>query len=318
MSLSKTARSYPAQRVNPPARQIADSFVTNLPNLADSPTGPRRLFFSQWPTGNPSKRIPAFTVRFVGCLLVAAGLVVSGCTRPGPSDSQLQSPPSLADQLKTVARGETDTIIAGAVTADDLALLSKAAGLRELVIDRAAFSGEALQQLSTLPKLEKLELRGQAFGDASLQHLAKIPTLQWINIPGENVTDRGMKQLASLEKLRILNLHQTQITDVGLAALKDHQQLELLRLGSPNITDHGMKYVAGIRSLRFLHLMEIPITDAGLEPLKQMTWLESFYLDGGHCSDEGLSRLLTALPKLHFHKDQQHLYTDPRRGMHGH
>lgn len=131
------------------------------------------------------------------------------------------------------------------------------------------------------------------------------------------VSDAQLEELAGLEKLKRINLADSAITDEGLALIAKHApQLELLRLGSPNITDAGMSHVAEMKKLRFLHLINVPITDAGLKPLATMSWLESFYLDGGKATDEGLSELILAVPKLHFHRDQQHLPNDPRKDKH--
>lgn len=131
------------------------------------------------------------------------------------------------------------------------------------------------------------------------------------------VADAQLEDLAGLTKLKRINLADSQISDEGLALIAKHApQLELLRLGSPNITDAGMSHVAEMKKLRFLHLIDVPITDAGLKPLAAMTWLESFYLDGGKATDEGLSELILAIPKLHFHRDQQHLPNDPRKDKH--
>ncbi len=98
-----------------------------------------------------------------------------------------------------------------------------------------------------------------------------------------------------------------------LAALP---HLELLRLGSPQITDAGLECLARFKRLRFLHLIDVPVTDAGLDHLHGLEQLESLYLDGSQATDEGILRLLAALPKLHFHRDQQHLDRDPKRHEH--
>ena len=58
--------------------------------------------------------------------------------------------------------------------------------------------------------------------------------------------------------------------------------------------------------------MGVPVTDEGIRAIHGMTWLESFYLDGGNATDEGLRQLLTALPELHFHRDQLHIPSDDR------
>lgn len=131
------------------------------------------------------------------------------------------------------------------------------------------------------------------------------------------VTDKQLADLAGLEELRRINLPSSQITDEGLAKIVEvAPQLELLRLGSPHITDAGIAHIGRMETLRFLHLIDVPLTDAGLVHLEKMTHLESFYLDGGKATDEGLSALITALPKLHFHRDQQHLPGDPKRDGH--
>lgn len=132
------------------------------------------------------------------------------------------------------------------------------------------------------------------------------------------IEDAQLAELKGLTDLRRINLPESQISDAGLAVIaKEVPQLELLRIGSPKITDAGLTTVAQMKKLRFLHLIEVPITDAGLKHLEPMTWLESFYLDGGKATDEGLSALITALPELHFHLDQQHLPGDPNCDKHG-
>jgi len=94
-------------------------------------------------------------------------------------------------------------------------------------------------------------------------------------------------------------------------------ELVLLRIGSPNLSDFSIETVAKMTSLKFLHLIDVPITDAGLKHLYGMEHLESFYLDGGRVTEDGLTALLEAMPKLHFHRDQQHLPNDPRANGHG-
>jgi len=131
----------------------------------------------------------------------------------------------------------------------------------------------------------------------------------------ETVGNEQLEQLTGLETLRQLNLPRGAFDDRGLAAIA-RLPLTQLRFHSPQVTDAGMQQIAKIETLRALHLIDVPITDEGLAHLHQMTWLESFYLDGGHCSDTGLSRLLEALPRLHFHKDQLHLPGDDKAHPH--
>lgn len=140
-----------------------------------------------------------------------------------------------------------------------------------------------------------------------------------IRLKNAAIEDAQLADLWGLAELRRLNLPNSQISDRGLEVIaKEVPQLELLRVGSPRITDAGLATIAQLNELRFLHLIDVPITDAGLKHLEQMIWLESFYLDGGAVTDRGLSSLIKALPELHFHRDQQHLPSDPRREDHGH
>ncbi len=163
--------------------------------------------------------------------------------------------------------------------------------------------------------LQVLEVAHAAVEDDALQVLAALPNVTQLRL-GATLGDAGAAHIAAAQQLEILNLPEADLTDAGLASLATLPRLQLLRIHSPRVSDAGLAHVAGMSSLRFLHLIEVPVTDAGLTHLSAMTWLESFYLDGGRCTDEGFSALLTALPDLHFHKDQLHLPDDPHAHPH--
>jgi hypothetical protein len=126
--------------------------------------------------------------------------------------------------------------------------------------------------------------------------------------------DAEIEKLAQLRELEVLDLPLAlHVTDKGLRSLAQHPRLKLIRLRSPQLSDEGLSVLATLPELRWLHLMEVPLTDAGLEVFRTMVRLESLYLDGDRATDEGLSNLVLARPDLHFHRDQLHLATDPRR-----
>lgn len=225
-------------------------------------------------------------------LLLAILLTLSACKgeTDTPSEAARVTQASWVEQIAAVREGNSIRIIVSQETVSAAQFEQLADGCDELVtleVESADFPDDALSVLDFCPHLKRLKL-------------------------GMPVHDSGAQRIAAATELEVVNLPAGQFTDDGLVALAGLPRLELLRFHSPNVTDAGMEHIAGIDSLRFLHIIDVPITDAGLTPLHTMAGLESFYLDGSQCSDEGLRDLLTALPELHFHKDQLHLPGDPR------
>ena len=158
--------------------------------------------------------------------------------------------------------------------------------------------------------LETLEADFRSLTAEDLSILSELPEIKRLMLTGP-LDDSALNQISQISQLEILNLPDAVFTDDGLATISSLSHLELLRFSSPHVTDVGMNAIARLPSLRFLHLIDVPITDDGLKPFHEMSQLESFYIDGGQCTDEGLRELLTALPELHFHRDQLHLPDDP-------
>ena len=225
-------------------------------------------------------------------MLLAILLTLSACRSETetPSEAAPVTQASWAEQIAAVRDGSSTGIIVSQETIDAAQfeqLADDCDALTVLEVESIDFSDDALSVLASCPQLTRLKL----------------------DMP---VNDAGTEGIAAATNLEVLNLPAGQFTNDGLSALAGLPRLELLRFHSPHVTDAGMEHIAGIDSLRFLHIMDVPITDTGLTPLHAMTGLESFYLDGGQCSDVGLRDLLTALPELHFHKDQLHVPGDPR------
>lgn len=146
-----------------------------------------------------------------------------------------------------------------------------------------------IDQITRCSALKVLHLRTE-LGDSELQAIAQMPNLEVLDLP-----------LA------------LQVTNAGLEAIAEHPKLLLVRLRAPLVTDAGLKAFARMPKLRWLHLMEVPLTDAGLAVFQEMPRLESLYLDGDRATDEGLSDLVLARRDLHFHRDQVHIPSDPRK-----
>lgn len=231
-------------------------------------------------------------------LLILITIAASGCrpaadaTPPAPAAAAVEA--TWSDQLAAVRAGRSRqvSVTQSPVTPSQFAELADGCAALE-VLDLAALADVApdLTVVAQLPNLHRIRLDAPV-DDAGLEQLSRAAELKSINLPSGTFTNRGLAQLAKLPNL------------------------ELLRFRSPNVTDDALPHIAAMPSLRFLHLIEVPVTDAGIAHLHSMTQLESLYLDGGRCTDAGLRALLSALPDLHFHRDQLHLPNDPRADDH--
>lgn len=182
-----------------------------------------------------------------------------------------------------------------------------------IVIPELHRSNVHMRDLATVAdKITELNLSGYHVGE-QIEWIAACSHLRILHLRTE-IGDAEIEALAQLRELEVLDLPLAKgVTDVGLRSLEGHPTLKLVRLRSPRVTDAGLASFAQMPALRWLHLMEVPLTDAGLAVFRSMPKLESLYLDGDRATDDGLSALVLARPDLHFHRDQVHLSTDPRR-----
>lgn len=227
-------------------------------------------------------------------LMLAAALVMN---LPEPDLARLPpAEPSWQQQLAAVRAGKETYIVVDTATIDDIHLrdLAGLSSLKAIELGRSELTLAGVQQLATIPRLERVTLRGRPVDDAMLAALCGSASIQYLNLPATSITDRG------------------------LTALERCPQLLQLRIGGGQITDAGMAPIARLPALRFLHLIHIKLTDRGLATLADMQQLESLYIDGADISDVGVEQLLKRLPGLHFHLDQAHHDSDPRRGTHEH
>lgn len=236
-----------------------------------------------------------------GLLMVPmVSLIAPGCdsTEPASPTARVatrKSPePTWAEQLLAVRSGDS----------------------RQLIVRDGRIAPAELEELGDhCTLLEVLELDHVDTGPDGLSVVGRLPNLKRIKL-GCRIDDDDVAELVRAERLIAVNLPEATFTDRGLQMLASLSDLESLRFRSPHVTDAGIEYIAEMPALRFLHLIEVPVTDAGLEHLSGLVQLESFYLDGGRCTDAGLRTLLSALPELHFHRNQLHLPGDPRADDH--
>lgn len=236
-------------------------------------------------------RIPILQV----CTWLASALICIPCGCGSKTERTQKIPsPSILEQVLAVQRGDSREIRSDEPMDEaGFEQLRGLTGLEALSLTHADLSDKIADVLSTLEGLRQIRLEKAPIGDNSARAISKLPQVSSINLPNCIVSDEGIKAWPSLN------------------------ELVLLRIGSPNLSDTGFETVAKMSSLRFLHLIDAPITDVGLKHLYGMEHLESFYLDGGRITEDGLTALLDAMPKLHFHRNQQHLPNDSRANDHG-
>jgi hypothetical protein len=230
------------------------------------------------------------------CFLVACIALVClvGCGLKDPPKAEPLEP-SFRQQVEAVRQGRTREIRSDATVGDvEFAQLRGLTTLETLSLSNALVSDSdsMADALATLVELKELRLEKTYVGDRLAKVIGKLSKLTTINLPNSEISDEGINEWPSLS------------------------ELVLLRIGSPNLSDAAFETIAKMHALRFLHLIDVSISDAGLKHLHGMQQMESFYLDGGNATDRGLNELIQALPKLHFHRDQQHIPNDPRTDNH--
>lgn len=230
----------------------------------------------------------------VWALLICAFVCAPCGCGSKPQPTEVKPSESIHEQVLAVQRGDSREV-RSSIPMDDVGFeqFRGLNGLEILSLTHANANDNIADLLSSLQGLRQIRLEKVRIGDPSARAIGSLPKLSSINLPDCLVSDEGIKDWPLLS------------------------ELVLLRIGSPNLSDSAMETVARMKSLKFLHLIDVPISDSGLNHLHGMQHLESFYLDGGRVTEEGLTALLTALPKLHFHRDQQHLPSDPRATDHG-
>jgi hypothetical protein len=147
------------------------------------------------------------------------------------------------------------------------AALARATSLRELHLDNAKISPEALKELAKLPNMEALDI------DCSSYDRKTGKTLKQYQL-----RDEAAEAIATFPRLRSLMLFATQITDEGMEAIGRLTHLETLVVSSPNITSASFDHVAGMKHLKHLGTWEWKMDDAHLKKLSQFPSLTSLGL----------------------------------------
>jgi hypothetical protein len=90
----------------------------------------------------------------------------------------------------------------------------------EVNLNFTAAADDELAHLSKLAGLRRLRLDHTQVTDAGLEHLKRLTSMRELDLSRTRVTDAGLKHLQELVGLRVLDLEFTQVSDAGVAELQ--------------------------------------------------------------------------------------------------
>ena len=218
----------------------------------------------------------------------------------------------------------------GVISANQLAILSRAKSIQHLnLCDRSA-SDACLQQLHRFPNLRSLSIDSTLTTDIGFQAIAEVSSLESLvarSIP--NVTNQGVTPLHRLTRLKKLHIPYSsgsnQLTEACLpdilkirsledlhlsfyktrvpfepghyAQFESLSHLKKLSLRHSNIQDEALSSIGKLVQLEELSLGWTDITDEGIVHLKSLRELRVLNTFGTSITHEGITKL-EALPSL--------------------
>lgn len=182
------------------------------------------------------------------------------------------------------------------VTDDQLRHLAGLTGLRNLLLNGTAITGEGLWHLRPLVNLELINLSDTAANDAALDHLQAMIFLKRLFLANTKITKAGLAKIAALPALESLNLFGTRIDDNGLASLRNATKLRDLGLAHTKVGDAGLQHVVAIPSLERLDLSGLKVHDESAKGLVLLTKLIWLGLDATPFTKLGVQELQKGLP----------------------
>jgi hypothetical protein len=104
--------------------------------------------------------------------------------------------------------------------------------IKELGIQRARLTMNAIEALLTLPALERLDIECTRFSNKMARLLARSQTLIGLDLGATDITRIGLEHLVSMQRLTALDLWATALTEDDLELLRQLPALEYLSLGN--------------------------------------------------------------------------------------
>lgn len=201
---------------------------------------------------------------------------------------------------------------------EDLALIRKIPGLKELRLQGCPITNDGLAQLRGIEKLERLTISNTTLTGEALRHVAAIPSLKSLDIRNTPITDEDLVSITRLFDLEELYVSHP-ISEKALPTIAKLPRLKRLFAKGTNIRPEMIPQLAGCqletpptlsrgyRNRDIPHLVKLPSlklldlqmwpTDDELAQIATLTQLTDLRFHGHQATIAGLEHL-TALPRL--------------------
>lgn len=161
----------------------------------------------------------------------------------------------------------------GAISDSQWAIIAKATGLTELILDSTTVTDDDLARLKEHHNIRLLYLKATGITSSGLQELSHMKGLEHLHLTQSRIDDEAATTLGRLTKLKTLGLSHTMVTDVTISKLST------------------------LPKLRVLGLKNTGVTDAAIDSFSKMTALRTVNLQGTQLSNAGFDRFLQTLPE---------------------
>ena len=135
------------------------------------------------------------------------------------------------------------------ISSQGLAHLTNLRSLRKISIDRSAnFGDNDVAILSKFPGLRQLRLANNQVTDAALDHIATLAEVTELSLYDNPITDEGIVRLVGKLELEKLELNCTKVTNASAAHLASFSHLQELGLGRTTEAEASTRRSVGIFS----------------------------------------------------------------------
>lgn len=152
---------------------------------------------------------------------------------------------------------------------EELDLLSKMIGLRDLSLHGAPISDDGMAHLAALKTLRHLNLMATDITDAGVEALGAMPALEEIALGETQVSEQVILTLNTFPELRSVLFRRNELSDVAVDWLAKGPELERLWLHGKGITDFGVPLLTNMKGLKELVLLGTSISEMGARTLRQ-------------------------------------------------
>jgi hypothetical protein len=171
--------------------------------------------------------------------------------------------------------------------------LSLLTGVRRVKILHLSCRDLRDDDLAIVPKLtglKNLSLPATSLTAGAFAHLEGLP-LDYVGLSDGTVPAGSLKAVSRLPKLTRLYLYRCTFDEQDFASFRNHPRLEWLRAIQVDFCDQDVDTIGSLLALRVLELDHAGVSNAELRRLPETMNLESLSLSGEELTDEGLAGL---------------------------